>query len=298
MELGHHLEWDVRPALVAPVLPRADRYRQETVSLHWAPLRLPLALFAEESERPGWPTGDLTIFDVHTTWAFRWSAGAPLAMKATAEAIPFRYSRPRLAPWGERRDVTVDVGAGGGDFIDEGAAVRVWLVRIGHLELGPILATGGFGMASASAGGFVSDLEREVDVTTPRVLLGIETGGRHLHGQLRATRDATLAPEGHAVVDTRVAAGLRLVASRARAGLDGFLALAEVHVPGLAPRAGPTGGGSLSFTHRVAPHLDAALQLDLARSFHVTDAERAAGMLGPPRWGAQALAMLQATADR
>ncbi|MBA3397785.1 MAG: hypothetical protein H0T89_34495 [Deltaproteobacteria bacterium] len=296
--LGHHLEWDVRPALLAPLRLRAGQNRRETVSLHLQPASIPLSDFIGADDSA---TGNVVFFDLRTHWTFLWSKGGPLAMQQFAEASPFRYHRAHVAPWAEQRDYIVDVGAGGGTFTDAAASVHFWFFHIENLALGPLYATGGAGIVSASAGELVAEFENEVEITTPRVELAIETGDSQVHGQLRFTHDATIAPDGYAVVEARLAGGLRVDLarrSRTRLGLDASLASTTVHLPRVMPLAGRTGGGSLSLARGLGAHLEATLQLDVARSFYAPDAEIMTGGLPSPRWGMQALATLQARIGR
>jgi len=297
-EVGHHLEWDVRPALLAPLRLRPGANRRETATFRWQPVRLPLAAFYGIAERARAPAGDLVIFDVRVAWSFLWSKGGSVADHAVAEAVPFRYLRERTAAWGERRDVTLDFGVGGGEFAGDATAVGVWLVRLRNYDYGPLLATVGLGIASASAGELVSDVEREVDITAPRALLGIEGGTRDVHGHLQLTHDVGIAPDGYATVDTRVAGAVRVDVARTRIGLDAVLGRTTVHVPSFMPVIGATGGGSLSLAHGLGAHLDATLQLDVARSFYAPDVELTAGAVPSPRWGVQALGTLQARLGR
>ena len=51
MEFGHHLEWDVRPSLLAPLGLRPGLNRRETVHFHWQPLRGPLPRVLAAVER-------------------------------------------------------------------------------------------------------------------------------------------------------------------------------------------------------------------------------------------------------
>jgi hypothetical protein len=213
-------------------------------------------------------------------------------MGETAEATPFGYVRHQLAPWGEERDFSVEIGSGGGDFIDQGASVGFWGVRIQNLALGPLYATGGIGMRSGDAGKFVSKYKREVDVTTPRAVLGVETGGSIVRGYLRGTNDLELNPDGYLSVDSRVAAGIGLAVGQLHALFDTTVARTKVWVPEQMPVAAITGGGSLALAHPLARHLDATMRIEAARSFY---AGNMASLDFVPRWGVNAFAALQAT---
>jgi hypothetical protein len=298
LEIGHHLEWDVRPSLLAPLGLRAGDNRRETAFFHWQPLRVPLRSFAGPAPETAWPSGDLIVFEVRPEITVLWSRHGSLAAQEAVEAMPFRYLRAHTAPWGERRDFAVDVFHATGEFIDDGAAIHAWLLRLDNLEVGPTLLTAGAGIASASAGPIVSDVKREVDVTTARLVLGLETGAPGIHGWLRATRDTALAVDGYATIDSRLATGLRLELAHLHLGVDGSLADTRVYVPGAMRASGITGGGSLSVARGLANHLDATLQLDVARSFYAPAIDPSAMQLAAPRWGVQAFASLQASVGR
>jgi hypothetical protein len=297
-EVGHHLEWDVRPALLAPLRLRAGANRRETATFHWEPVRVPLTYFYPIAEQDRAPAGHLVIFDVRVAWAFEWTSGGDVVDRPIAEAVPFRYARERTTAWGERRDYTVDVGVGGAETREDAMTVGIWLVRLQHHDFGPVLASAGLGVASASDGALVSEFEREVEITTPRVLVGFEGGNRRAHGHLRFTHDVGLAADGFTTVESRLASALRVDIARTRLGLDAALGRTTAHIPGVMPTVGWTGGGSLSLAHGLGPHLDAALQVDVARSFYAPDVELATSTAPVPRWGVQALATLQARIGR
>jgi hypothetical protein len=297
-ELGHHLEWDVRPSLLAPVQLRAGLNRRETVRLHVEPFRLSLAAMTPPELRAGAPAGSLVLFELDTHLTVLWSEDAPLVWRQQVEATGIRYERAQLAPWGERRDFGVDIVAGGGEFTDEGSSLRAWVVRIENVALGPVYASGGIGFASAAVGPFIDPITRQVELTTPRVLASLETGGDLVHGSLRVRNDVGITADGFAVVDSRVSGSLALEASRTRIALDGFAGTAKLHAPERAPVRGATGGASLAIARGVGAHLEATLQLEAARSFYALPPDAMAGALGPPRWGVSAVAALQATAGR
>ena len=142
MEFGHHLEWDVRPSLLAPLGLRAGRNRRETLRFHWQPLRGPLpsvlaAVERGEAAKQGLPPppartaadaarlpqGDVVIFDVDVRHTILWDAAstAPAAHLDQVEAMPFRYLRDRFV---------LDIAAGGGEFTEDGALIHVWLVKL------------------------------------------------------------------------------------------------------------------------------------------------------------------------
>ncbi|HSK01171.1 MAG TPA: hypothetical protein VK932_08015 [Kofleriaceae bacterium] len=298
VELGHHLEWDVRPSLLAPVQLRAGLNRRETVRLQVEPFRLSLAAMTPPELREGVPAGSLVLFALDTHLTVLWSEDTPLVWRQQVEATGIRYESPQLAPWGERRDFGVDIVAGGGEFTDEGSSMHAWVVRIENVALGPVYASGGIGVASAAVGPFIDPITRQVELTTPRVLASLETGGDLVHGSLRVRNDVGLTADGFAVVDSRVSGGLALEASSTRFALDGFAGTAELHAPDRAPVRGATGGASLAIARGVGAHLEATLQLEAARSFYALPPDEMTGALGPPRWGVSAMAALQATAGR
>lgn len=297
-EVGHHLEWDVRPALLAPLRLRAGANRRETATFRWEPVRVPLTAFYPIAEQDRAPAGHLAIFDVRVAWTFEWTAGGEVVDRPLAEAVPFRYARAHTAAWGERRDFTVDVGVGGAEARGDAMTVGMSLVRVQHYPYGPVLASVAVGITSASAGELVGEYEREVDVTTPRVLLGVEGGTRRVHGHVRFTNDVALAADGFTTVESRLASALRVDLARTRLGVDAVLGRTTVHLPAVMPTTGLTGGGALSLAHGIGAHLDAALQVDVARSFYAPDVELATSTAPAPRWGVQALATVQARMGR
>lgn len=317
MEFGHHLEWDVRPSLLAPLRLRAGTNRRETASFHWQPLRMNAHRFmgglvdpsAPPVARPKYlpnlappPPGDIVIFEVWTDWEFLWSATTPLSTRQTVDSTPVRYVRDHEAAWGERRDFAVDVFQAGGEFsqpegVDEkGAAnVRLWLAKIENLKLGPVYASAGFGGAAPSAGDYVAQYEREIDLIVPRALLSVETGGSEMHGYLRATHDASVVADGFVTVDSRLASGVGFVGEHSKVSVEGTLARTKLYVPRAMTSTAATGGVSLSAARSLSKHLQATLMVDVARSFYapsVTAADFA------PRWGMQVFGALQATAGR
>jgi hypothetical protein len=321
MELGHHLEWDVRPSLLASLGLRPGTNRRETVAFHWQPLRAPFnkllaAIEAGEAKKqgiklehpidpddPALPRGDALVFDTRVDFQIAWSANGEPVVKDKAEVISFGYIKPRLAAWGEARDFSIEIFRGGGEFVDgrreedHTATVGVWILRLANIKLGPVFATAGGGIVSGSAGPFVSDVEREVSLTTGRAELGVETGGKYVHGYLRGMRDIVLATDGYGYVaiDNRATGGIGIELPRGRIGLEGVLAKDEIHAPGMPTVRANTGGGSLSIVQRLAPYVDATLRLDVARSFY---ASRTDQLDFVPRWGTNVFAGLQARARR
>lgn len=306
MDVGHHLEWDVRPSLLAPLGLRAGRNRRETLHFHWQPLRGPLpavlgAIERGEAKRQGLPPpaprtaeedarlpqGDLIIFDVSVRHTRLWSADAPddVATLEQVEALPVAYARGKLF---------VEVMSGGGEFNDHGSLIHVWLTKIEQLTLGPVRATGGIGVVTGSAGPFVDAVSREVSVTTPRAVLGLAVGDERRQAELRATRDVTLAPDGYVTLDSRLALSLAGGGPRTWLSFDSALARTEAHVPGRALRIATTGGVALTLARRLTPRLEASARLEVARSFYATpDLLEVA-----PGWGATGFAVLQATIGR
>lgn len=300
-ELGHHLEWDVRPSLLAPIQLRAGLNRRETMSVNVQMLRMPLSLLDGPEPRLVPRTDAFVLFDVELHASWMWSEDTPPAAHQEVEAIGIRYERPAIAPWGERRDYGVDVVAGGGEFTDAGSSVAAWVVRISNYQSGPVFVTGGIGFSSAGIGPLVTrgDItEHQIDLTTPRALVALETGGSRLHGYVRGTNDIGLGADGYILRDSRLAGGLALEAPGTRLGLDGFVGKTKLYALDVAPVRGTTGGAALSLARGLGAHLEATLQLEVARSFYALAPEAMAGALGPPRWGVNAMAALQATAGR
>jgi len=315
MELQHHLEWDVHPSLLSPLGLRPGANRRETVTFHWQPLRAPLpallhSMEAAEAQKEGLPApphaaeddaklphGDMVLFDVHVETTILWSRGGALSMRETPETAPFRYIREHVAPWGEHRDFVVDVFAGGGDFVDDGASVHVWILRLDNLKLGPLYTTGGIGIASADVGPFVSPVERQVVANAPRAVLAVETGGERVHGEVRATNDVMVAPDGYLALESRLASTIGSTLGDTRVALTGAVARTEIGVPDAMPvsRVHVTGGGALSAVHHFSSHLEGTVQLEVARSFY---AARLAEQDFQPRWGVNAFAALQAVVGR
>ncbi|HWO18971.1 MAG TPA: hypothetical protein VNO30_09345 [Kofleriaceae bacterium] len=301
LELGHHLEWDVRPSLLAPLELRPGLNRRETASFRFAPFHMAMTIF----EKPEAPRGTehIALFDFTTRVSWLWSADSPGAWHSSVEAVGIRYERPQLAPWGEHRDYQVDIVAGGGESSDDGSAIAAWAVRIHNRQMGRAFVTGGIGFASASLGPIimVGDISRhQVELTTLRALLAVETGGSQLHGYVRATNDARLGADAYVLRESRLTSGLALDASGTRAGLDGYVGFTTLYPLGAASVQGATGGAQLSLARGLGAHLEATLQLEVARSFYAPYSlgEATAGAPGTPRWGMNAMVALQATAGR
>lgn len=313
-ELSHHLEWDVRASLLSPLELRPGLNRRETVGIHWAPLRGKLGpvlagIQAGEAakehievtdpidpDNPKLPQGDLTVFDTRIEISALWSATRTPTSRWTVESIPVGYIHEHRAPWGEERDYTLDFFAAGGDFIDEGATVHLWILRIQNLGIGGVLTSAGIGFASSDAGPFIGEYERPVQVTAPRALLGLETGNRRLHGFVRATHDTAVQADGFVTLDSRVAAGLAWTHSpRFRMELDGAIARTEVSVPGepATTITRPTGGAALSMVRHLPHRLAASAQVDVARSFYAQPDATFDTAVGVTAFGA-----LQATVGR
>jgi hypothetical protein len=305
IELGHELEWDVRPSLLAPLGLRPGLNRRETLRFRWAPLRFSVAELTElHPNAPprartgpvqGAPKGELMVFDVNTEMSWLWSRRSGVVMHAVPDATPFAYRRDQDAPWGEARDFEVRLFRAGGEFADRAASVGLWALEVDNLQLGPVFLDGGIGFASAGAGELVTDTAREVEVTKPRALVGIETGGSNVHAYARATSDVTLAPDGYVVIDRRVTSGAALQLGANRIAVEGTIARDDIRVPQSLRTRATVGGGSLSVVRELGRHLRASAQLEVARSFYAQDAEM---QDFAPRWGARALGVLQAVAGR
>jgi hypothetical protein len=303
IELEHELEWDVRPSLLAPLGLRPGLNRRETLRLRWAPLRFPMedlmVQVPDPAPRPGpvqgAPKGELMVFDVNTEMSWLWSRRSGVVMHAVPDATPFAYRRDQDAPWGEARDFEVRLFRAGGEFADRAASVGLWALEVDNLQLGPVFLDGGIGFASAGAGELVTDTAREVEVTKPRALVGIETGGSNVHAYARATSDVTLAPDGYVVIDRRVTSGAALQLGANRIAVEGTIARDDIRVPQSLRTRATVGGGSLSVVRELGRHLRASAQLEVARSFYAQDAEM---QDFAPRWGTRALGVLQAVAGR
>lgn len=310
MEFGHHLEWDVRPSLLAPLGLRPGRNRRETVHFHWQPLRGPLprvlaAVERGEAKKQGLPSppvrtpeeearlpqGDLIIFDIDIRHTILWDAeGAlPASWLEQVEAAPFRYINERFQ---------LDIGQGGGEFNDAGSLVHAWLLKLEDLGIGPIDVTGGIGVASGSAGELVdpATYTKEVDVTSPRAVVGLAWRDDVVDASVRASRDVTLVPDGYVTVDSRLDAALSIARPSTRVTVDGSVARTAVHVPGMTRGAEAlVGGGALSIARRVTPRITASARFELARSFYAADV---LAFDRVPRWGATGFAALEAAVAR
>ena len=317
MEFGHHLEWDVRPSLLAPLKLRAGTNRRETASFHWQPLRMNahrLLLTAHHPDDPPPPPadpntvlapGDMVLFEVWTDWVFLWSASSAVSQLQTVDVATFRYVRDYVAPWGEPRNLTVDAFRAGGAFAQSGlgenssgGGVHLWILGIENLKLGPLYASAGGGLSSAGAGELVTEYERQVEVTKPRAMAQLEAGGRHVRGYLKGLHDTQAVPDGYVAVDSRLTAGLEVMTDRTRATLDGALARTEVHVPGemeVVTAKAVTGGVSLTAARTLTKHLEASVLVEVARSFY---APEVTALDFAPRWGVQAFGTLRATIGR
>jgi hypothetical protein len=314
MEFGHHLEWDVRPALLAPLGLRPGANRRETATFRWQPLRARLghllaAIQAGEAQKQGVkvtdpidpddpriPGGDAIVFDTSTEWEFLWSPGGEVVLRTAIDVLAFGYVRPQRAPSGESRDFTVDVFRAGGMFVDDiGASLHVWATKLENIRIGPVFASGGIGFTTAGVGPYVAEYTQEIELAEPLAMVALETGNATVQTHVRATHDITLAPDGFATVDSRLTSGVTFMRSKTRLELAGTLARTGVHVPGSRAVRRITGGGSLSLAHALTPHLDATLQLDVGRSFYAANVSQLDFI---PRFGVTAFAALQAHLGR
>jgi hypothetical protein len=306
IELGHELEWDVRPSLLAPLGLRPGLNRRETLRVRWAPVRLAVSDLQQDptvrhvppgGAVQGAPNGELVVFDVNTEMSWLWSSPGNVALHALPDATPFGYRRDQDAPWGEARDFEVRVFRAGGEFAENAASVGLWIAQLDNLKLGPLFIDVGIGFASAGAGAFVTDTKRQVEVTVPRASVAIETGGTSARVYANATSDVTLAPDGYVVIDHRVTSGGTLDLGATRIALDGTIARDDVRMPPAQRMRATVGGGSLSLVRALGPHLRASLQVEVARSFYAQTSETAPMQDFAPRWGTRALAVLQAFAS-
>ncbi|MEZ4400811.1 MAG: hypothetical protein R3B06_12370 [Kofleriaceae bacterium] len=308
MEIEHHLEWDVHPTLLAPLGLRPELNRRETLRFHWRPLRasLPRLLAAMErgeaakqgeppppprtpAEEAQLPQGDVILMDVEVRHTQLWDASGrgDAAYLDQVEAIPIEYVNGPFS---------LIIASGGGEFNDAGAIIHVWGVKLEGLALGPVRASGGLGIASGSAGAWVSSVEREIAVTAPRGLVALAIGDGATTAEVRATHDVSMAPGGFVTVDARLVAALDHAAGATRLTVDAAVARTTAHVPGRpTPAAGLTGGGAVAIARRLARHLDASARVEVARSFYATP--MALRDL-TPAWGVSAFAGLQGTVGR
>jgi hypothetical protein len=293
MEVGHRLEWDVVPSLSAPLYLRAGPNRRETITIDATWVRIdPSSLSSEIHAR-----GDFTFFPVNARTSFVWGADRPLSFDAEATAYLFRWRLARTAPWGEERDLVVDLFGGGGQFGDEAAAVQAWFLRLCNVRFGRVFASAGIGIGGGAAGAFVSELEREIDITRPEAFVAVETGAAHVSASLRGAHGVRIVPDGYLVEDSRVDGGIALHAGGVSAALDGFLARSTLYVPGAAPVSAATGGGSLTVTKPLARGAELALYVDGGRSFYADPREGRSfdELVASPRWAGRVLAVLSAT---
>jgi hypothetical protein len=305
IELGHELEWDVRPSLLARLGLRPGLNRRETMRLRWAPVRFAVSDLQQTGKVThvppggavqGAPDGELVVFDVNTEMSWLWSRRDTVAMHAVPDATPFAYRRDQDAPWGEARDFEVRVFRAGGEFAENAASIGLWIAQLDNLKLGPLFVDAGIGFASAGAGAFVTDTKREVEVTVPRASVAIETGGENAHAYANATSDLTLAPDGYVVIDHRITSGAALDVGVTRIAVDATIARDDVRMPPSQRTRATVGGASLSLVRELGRHLRASVQLEVARSFYAQGTEAAPMQDFTPRWGTRALAVLQAFA--
>jgi hypothetical protein len=301
IELGHQLEWDVRPSLLAPLGMRHGKNRRESFRLHWRAFRSSRAAL----ETSSWPTpttvkpltppppGELLAFDIDTELSWLWSSGGDVAFRASPTVIGAGYTSPKVAPWGEDRPFLATLFHGGGQFNGTSSTLRMWIGNVENLALGPLFLSGGIGFASAGAGEFVTDTERELGVDTWRGKLEIEAGTANAHGYLKATNDLELAPDGYIVADRRLSSGAAFDVGRTRIALDGAFGRSRAYVLRVPTTGALVGGGSLSIIRELTQHLRASVQVEVAKSFYADDAM---AQDFTARWGARAFGVLQAVA--
>lgn len=310
MELTHHLQWDVRPALLAPLGLRPGTNRRETVGFHWLPLRFPVSWIAGVSDdgtlqldpaHPNRraPTGDFAVFDIDVQWAGLWTKSNPtLTTRDTIAVKPFRYLRRHQAAWGESREFAIDLFASDSDFVDAGSRIGIWVLRIENLQLGPLYATAGGGFGSVGVGEFVSAVSREVSLTKPRGEFALEAGTPQLRARVHARADLAVVADGYTTWELRTGGALVWQRAAMRSAVEGVIARTDIYAPGSGGQRTTraiTGGAALDWSYGLTRYLQATLRIDVARSFY---AGGDAMVAFAPRWGAQALAGLAATAAR
>ena len=294
--IGHHLEWDVRPTLLAPPRLRADLNRRETirVSFHALSMQLndpgPLALVPVPPERLrfGW---------MDTRIAIDWTAGEQAALGSTsvgAEMGMLGYARERadggdpLEVWVFHSGAEMTIPA----VEDDTPSVmqmhfdlfRVAGARAGDFRIGARAGFAAHSLLRASADGEVVE---SADALTLEPGLSIERDAGELTWRLAAERSHWAHWSGAAIIDDRATLSFRAPWGRFRTRAEVFGARSHRLTLAGDLTGATTGGMSTLVETDLGRHATLRVRNDVGRGFYAAGAT-----LDEPRWAAETLATL------
>jgi hypothetical protein len=268
--LGHRLEWDVRPALSAPLTVPAAVYRRETLSLDasvltWIRGRHVLELGVSRW-RLAFAPGDAASHDEEELSVeadfFRWvrraaRAGDPdLVLEALSPGL-LGFLETEPSPLYENHS----------DIYEAADRFALRAVRAAGIPLGRRLwVDADVGWAQGSVWAFGAGDARVVETATGGAALRF--GAPRARASIGARRDLWPSIAQDLVVDDRVVAQLDLAPDRHTSlSLRGFAARTTIiDVAGEVTHA--TGGGELVVRHDLGRALELVVGVEVARSFY------------------------------
>jgi hypothetical protein len=295
--IGHHLEWDVRPTLLAPPRMRADLNRRETVTVSFHALsartnpRGPLDLVDETPEylRFGWMDTRVTI---------DWTAGDDALLGATSVGAGMGmigYARER-DDGGDPLEVWIFHSGAEMLMPGEPDATTVMqmyfdLFRVAGARVGDFRVAARAGFAAHSllrADPEDPQAEPEyTDAITLEPAVAVERDFDEATVRLAAERSHWGHWTGSAIIDDRLSFALTAPIGRFRTRAELFGARSHRLTLGGGLAAATTGGSSALIETDVGRHAVFRVRSDVGRGFYATGAT-----LDEPRWAAETLATL------
>jgi len=276
IELGHHLEFSLRPALDSRLDVRPDRYSRETIT--WRVIGLN---YEERDLR-------VEIANWNIDVGFLWQPGQAddlTTMRTTFAGEMFRWVRPGRGLQGDDRALGIlpmdmQMTITGSDA----TTMRVGAVRLQQYKLGPLPLYLDADVAWAHGSVWLADeqtteYEQIVDADLLAADTSLRFGTGNHSGGLRYERSLTPTVDLELVAEDRVSAWAQLRGKRADLTLHGFVASSLI-LSQDARRRIPTGGVRAAVDWPLGKHFHASLHAEAARSFYAvldSDRERGAG---------------------
>lgn len=291
--LGHHLEWDVRPTLLAPPRMRADLNRRETISVSFHALSMhvndpgPLALVPVPPEyvRFGW---------MDTRIAIDWTAGDPAALGQTSVGAGmgmFGYARER-ADGGVPLEVWVFHSGAEMTMQDDPEAPSVMqmyfdVFRVSGARVGAwrVAARAGFAAHSLLRSDAAGEPLESTDAISLEPALAIERDHDGATYKVAAERNHWGHWTGAAIIDDRLTFAITAPLGRFRTRAEVFGARSHRLTLGGGLAAATTGGMSALIETDLGRHAIFRVRNDVGRGFYAAGAT-----LEEPRWAAETLA--------
>ena len=295
--LGHHLEWDVRPTLLAPPKLRADLNRRETITVKFHALSAqlnppgPLDLVEETPEylRFGWMDTRITL---------DWAAGDTAALGSTSVAAGmgmFGYARERedggvpLEVWIFHSGAEMTMPEGGDDAI---SVMQMYfdVFRVSGARIGDWRVAARAGFAAHSLYRY-DDAAGEAIESTDAISLepaaSIERDAGEATYKVAAERNHWAHWTGSAIIDDRLSLAVTAPLGRFRTRAEIFGARSHRLSLGGGLAAATTGGMSALIETDLGRHAIFRIRNDVGRGFYAAGAT-----LEEPRWAAETLATL------